>query len=509
MRVQTVATLQEPTPEELDAALVHELNVLWECGEIRLFLLDADQLEQSRELWSSPDEYVCCISRQRGKSYWAVVECVCLALRKSGASIKYAAGTQKAVRAIIEPLMKEILETCPAHLRPSFDSQRSVWTWPNGSELTCAGVDNGHYESLRGTKADLVVRDEAGFFEAADWDSIDAVLAPQLLTTGGMSLIVSSPPESPAHPFHRRFLSAVAAGRGKHRSIEGHPRLTTEQIALFLAREARARGMTLDEYKASSHFRREYRAEFITEETRAAVPAWTADAAKELVKAVTRPAHFDWYSSLDPGFGDPHAGLAGWWHFELQALVIEYEFELRGGNTEQMARAFKAMEAEAWGGNVYEGKLRGASDWKDLPDWLKSAVSATAPRQPLLRVGDNDSLVLADLAQLHGIAVLPTRKDEKHLAVNDLDIMVRARKFFVHPRCVRLIEQLFGTTWNNRRNGWERTAKDHGDLIDNAVYMVRNVRRHLDPRPQLPNHWTSTPKTTAGVAAARKMFGLR
>jgi hypothetical protein len=267
--------------------------------------------------------------------------------------------------------------------------------------------------------------------------------------------------------------------------------------------------MTLDEYRASSHFRREYRAEFITEETRAAVPAWTADAAKDLVKAVTRPAHFDWYSSLDPGFGDPHAGLAGWWHFELQALVIEYEFELRGGNTEQMARAFKAMEAEAWGANVYEGKLRGAADWKDLPDWLRSAVSATAPRQPLLRVGDNDSLVLADLAQLHGIAVLPTRKDEKHLAVNDLDIMVRARKFFVHPRCVRLIEQLFGTTWNNRRNGWERTAKDHGDLIDNAVYMVRNVRRHLDPRPQLPNHWTSTPKTTAGVAAARKMFGLR
>ena len=507
--MQTVATLHEPTTEELDAALAVTLGELWEVGKIHLFLLDADQLEQSRELWASPDEYVCCISRQRGKSYWAVVECVCLALRKPGASIKYAAGTQKAVRAIIEPLMREILATCPERLRPSFDSVRSVWLWPNGSELTCAGVDNGHYESLRGTKADMVVRDEAGFFEAADWDAIDAVLAPQLLTTGGLSLIVSSPPESPAHPFHRRFLSAVAAGRAKHRSINGHPRLSKEQVALFLAREARARGMTPEEYEASSHFRREYLAEFVTEETRAAVPAWTVEAAKDLVRAIERPAHFDWYSSLDPGFGDPHAGLAAWWHFELQALVVEYEFELRGGNTQQMAEAFKAMEREAWGANVYQGKLRGAKDWEHLPDWLKAAAAADAPHQPLLRVGDNDSLVLADLQQLHGIAVLPTRKDEKHLAVNDLDIMVRARKFFVHPRCVRLIEQLYGTTWNSRRNGWERTAKDHGDLLDNAVYLVRNVRRHLDPRPKHPNHMTQAPRQDAGVQAMRKMFGLR
>jgi hypothetical protein len=54
----------------------------------------------------------------------------------------------------------------------------------------------------------------------------------------------------------------------------------------------------------------------------------------------------------------------------------------------------------------------------------------------------------------------------------------------VDPRCVRLITQLGSTIWDEKRNEWVRTAKDHGDLIDDAVYISRTINRHRDPRPK-------------------------
>ena len=469
-----------------DALLATAKAKAWEIGE-PWFLLDPNQMAQHRALWASPDEYVACISRQSGKSWWAVVECVALALRRPAASIKYAASTQKAVRAIIEPLLREILTSCPAHLQPAYNEQRGVWTWPNGSELTVAGVDGGHYENLRGTKAHLIVRDEAAFFAASDWDSIDAALGPQLLTTGGMSLMISTPPENPAHPFRQRFLAAQAAGRGIKRTLYDHPRLTEQERERFIAREASARGMSAEEFRASTYFRREYLCEFVTEESRAAIPGWNEERHRALVVERQRPAHFDGYVGLDFGLGDPHFVVLGYLDFVRATFVVEYEWTKSQANTKALADELKALEKTAWGSTLFEGTLLGAKDWgSDLPDLLKQAVSDRAPRQPYLRVGDNDSLVLADLIQLHGLAVLPTRKDNKALAVNELDMLIRAGRIEIHPRCTNLIRQLYTTVWNKARTDWERTGQDHGDGIDALAYVLRNVRWHKDPRPPPP-----------------------
>jgi hypothetical protein len=58
----------------------------------------------------------------------------------------------------------------------------------------------------------------------------------------------------------------------------------------------------------------------------------------------------------------------------------------------------------------------------------------------------------------------------------------------IHRRCVRLIEQLYATVWNRTRSEWERTDKDHGDLVDCLVYLVRMVRWNRDCRPKPPEH---------------------
>lgn len=492
-----------------DALLATAKAKAWEMGE-PWFLLDPNQMAQHRALWASPDEYVACISRQSGKSWWAVVECVALALRRPGASIKYAASTQKAVRAIIEPLLREILTSCPAHLQPAYNEQRGVWTWPNGSELTVAGVDGGHYENLRGTKAHLIVRDEAAFFAASDWDSIDAALGPQLLTTGGMSLMISTPPENPAHPFRQRFLAAQSAGRGIKRTLYDHPRLTEQERERFIQREASARGMSAEDFRASTYFRREYLCEFVTEESRAAIPGWNEERHRALVVERQRPAHFDGYMGLDFGLGDPHGVLLGYLDFVRSVFVVEYEWTKAQANTKVLADEIKALELKAFGSTLFEGTLYGAKDWgQDLPDLLKQAVSERAPRQPYLRIGDNDPLVIADLIQLHGVAVLPTRKDNKALAMNEVDMLIRAGRIEIHPRCTNLIRQLYTGVWNKARTDWERTPTDHFDLGDCLAYIVRNVRWHKDPRPPPPRDpYLGKPKPTQ-TDSLKTAFGLK
>lgn len=103
-----------------------------------------------------------------------------------------------------------------------------------------------------------------------------------------------------------------------------------------------------------------------------------------------------------------------------------------------------------------------------------------------MRVGDDDARVTVDLALQHGIGVLPSAKHDKALWVDTLNQLVRERRIRVHQRCVRLLEQLRSTLWNRTRSQWERTDRDHGDLIDDLVYMARNVTWHRDCRPPAP-----------------------
>ncbi len=447
------------------------------------FKRDPDQQADHLALWSNPgDDFMAAISRQRGKSHWAATEDIEFHIRHPGSATAYVSKTLKSVFSIVEPRFKYVLRDCPDDIRPEFNAQRGMWLWPDGGETHLAGTDNKHYEKLRGRTFDFMIKDESGFFD--DYEEVDAVLAPQLMTTGGIALEISTPPETAGHPFEARYRAAVGRGRAVHRTIYGHPRMTPLEIEHLIAKEAGKRGMSVEEFKRSTYFRREFLAEFVTEETRAAVPGWTMDRAKELVVAIERPQFFDAYVSLDLGFGDPHAALFGYWHYPLGKLVIEDEVVLRHANTEVLADAVKAKEAAIWGVSKWAGTLRGARDVVEfIPDYLKGILGDDPPGQPYLRFGDNDPLALADLHQKHGVSFIPTRKDEKHLQVDELDIMVRHGNVLVHPRCVNLVRQLYTTIWNKQRTQWERTGMDHGDGVDALVYMVRNLRRHKDPRP--------------------------
>ena len=424
------------------------------------------------------------IGRQRGKSYAALSMACAYAVRTPGAIIRYAALTAKSAKAIVVPTLAQVLKDCPPDVRPEISELEGVVRWPGkiGSVLTWAGTDNEQFDRLRGPRAHLELLDESGFY--FDLERVESALLPQLTTTAGRVLYLSTPPESMAHPFVRRWNAARAAGRAVHATVHSNPRLGADGVARLERQEAARLGLTIEELRASTFWRREYLAELVQEESRAAIPGWTDAAQAECVAEVPRPVHFDAYVSVDFGFGDPHAALFGWWDFVSGRLVIEEELEMRGATTAQLAAAIKERESRLWGTDRWAGTLLGAADGL-TPEWMKEAArrSNDVPRQPYLRFGDNDPLTLADLHAQHGLAIYPSRKDEKALAVSDLDEAVRQRRIRIHPRCKRLLEQLASTVWNKARTEWARTDKDHGDLVDALLYMHRNVRRHRDPRP--------------------------
>lgn len=483
--------LANPNISEADKAEVRAMarEDCWWRGDIR-WKLDRDQRADFDLVWPNFDDptsrptedVVAAISRQRGKSFWACALVTMFALRFRNVSIKYASKTQKSVYSIVEPQFRTILADCPPELMPEFSRMDGRWVWPNGSNATIAGTDNKHYENLRGTSSHLNVKDEAGFFD--DYEEVDAVLSPQLLTTGGITIEISTPPESAGHPFEGRFRAAMARGKAINRSIWGHPRMSEQEIRWFLTKEAQKRGMELEEFLKTTYCRREFGAEFVTEETRAVVPGWTQERARENVVALERPKFFDAYVGIDFGYGDPHGAAFAYLDFERQWLVVEDEVSLRHVNTEVLIDSVKAKEAELWGNSKWSGTLRGASEIESLPTYLRDCASEGATRQPYLRMGDNDNLTLADCHQKHGYTVIPSEKDNKHLQCDLLDIMVRRNQLKIHPRCVNLVRELHTTIWNKPRTSFERTPNGHGDVLDGLIFICRAVRWHRDPRPK-------------------------
>lgn len=470
--------------EALNLAARHEL---WRRGDLS-WKLDEGQNGWVGRFWAGePENSVWLIGRQRGKTFAALTMAIEYALNTPGAVIRYCAKTKDSAAGIVEPTLALILEDCPEELRPVAGRSEYVRVFPStGAELVIFGTDAQSFDKGRGPRTHLQLLDECGFYQ--DLERVEAALLPSLQTTGGRALYLSTPAESVGHPYTNRVRAAQASGRFEHDTFWSNPRVNHEAV---IRSECARLGMTRDELLASSYFRREYLAEIVTEESRAAIPGWNEERHAALVREVERPKFFDAYEALDLGFGDPHFALFGYLWFERATIVIEDELELRNANTGVLADGdrtkgilgLKDKERALWGEAKYEGKLRGLATMNDLPEWLRDAARPGAPQQPYLRVGDNDPLALSDLHGKHGISFFPTAKDEKHLAVDAADILIRQGRILIHPRCKRLIAQLYSTVWNKQRTEWERTALDHGDAIDALTYLVRNVRWNVDPRP--------------------------
>lgn len=402
-------------------------------------------------------------ARRWGKSWFACVLAIMFALQRPGAQIRYAAPTQRMVRKIITPLMREILEDCPEELRPSWNVQEGVWRFPNGSEIHVAGCDAGGADALRGTSTDLAIVDEAGFVDDLEY-LVQSVLLPQLLTVDGRMVLISTPSVSPDHAWTHYCEEAETSGGYYHATIYDAPHITAEQREEFFREAGGERSIAA---------RRELLAERVIDETRAVVPEF-AGLEPRIVREHPRPTHFHAFVAGDIGFVDLAVFAFAHVDFKAGLLVVEDEVAMQRAKSTDINVAVARKERELWG------------DKRPRVRVIDAAAITVADMDERVDVERGERAhALTPEAHVHDMRWQLTQKDEADAALNALRVFLP--RLVIHPRCTTIRGHLRGAIWNKARTSYERVeragVRHHFDGVDAVKYLVRHADMHANPYP--------------------------
>lgn len=215
-------------------------------------------------------------------------------------------------------------------------------------------------------------------------------------------------------------------------------------------------------------FRREYLCEIIQDRDSVVIPEFDEESEKEIVREVDRPAYYDIYVAGDVGFKDLTAYLFGYWDWKNARLVIEDELVLDGTQytTDSLAGLIRAKEY-----HLYQ------------------------MQEPYLRIMDIDHRLIQDFQVHHNLFFVPTEKDNKEAAINQVRMLIAGKQIVIHPRCKNLIYQLKNATWDKNHKKFERIGDSldktlrggHADAVDALIYLARNVDRSKNP---YPSNWS-------------------
>lgn len=392
-------------------------------------------------------KFVIAASRRFGKTFilclYAIEQCI----RHPEFQVRFAAPTGKALKKIINPIFRTILKDCPASIKPEFHFGEQLWRFPNGSELHIAGTDGGGAENLRGTASNLNIIDEAGSCDSLAYLYQD-ILLPQTLTTGGMTILASTPSVTPAHDFYEIAQEAREEGNFIKFTVYDNTSLTQEQIEEYAAEMG---GIT------STSFRREFLCEDVVESEMAMIPEWSAQYAIKLEKDPLY-SFYDKYTALDIGVRHFTAIIFGYYNFNTATMVIEKEIKIKGAGvtTDEIARLVRETEQELWG-----------------------------DQKPHKRISDNNNLILInDLLTLHGLPFLTTTKDNLHAMVNNTRMWVKQGRLLVNPEAAYTVGCLGQAVWNSNRTMMaESRVMGHYDALAAIIYLTRNIDQNHNPIP--------------------------
>jgi len=432
------------------------VDALWRKGVLhwKLHKAQKEMYDLARDNKSQVMVIGC--SRQLGKSTFLVLFAFEECLRNQNIIVKFVAPKAKDIKRIIGPIVREITIDCPNTLMPRWKEKENLYLFPNGSEIQLAGTDNGHAESLRGNKAHLCIIDEAGFCDDLKY-VINSILMPTMTRTGGKLIMASTPPKTPDHEFMEFFRLAEIEQRLIKKTIYDNPQLTQQQIDEIIARYP---GGAKD-----PEFRREYLVEMIISEDDAVIPEFTQELQERIIKQHQKPPYYDSYVSMDIGGKDMTALLFAYYDFAQAKIIIEDEYVVpKKPLTDDIAKNITRIEKELWLNKYGEVK------------------------PPLLRIADNNNIILLnDLGIKHGIAFVPTLKDNADAALNNMRLLLKSGRIIINPKCKHLINHLQSAIWNKNRTTFARSVdKGHFDTVHALIYLCRNVNMTKNPYP--PNY---------------------
>lgn len=436
---------------------------LWRRGNLS-FKMDPAQKDIIDRIKKSEHKiYVILCSRRIGKTWAACVLAIETCLKKPNSIVKILAATKSQVENFINPVLTQIFDDCPEKFRPTNIKSKFTYTFPNGSQIQLAGSDGGHAQKLRGAFADLCIVDEAGFCRDLS-STVRSILIPTTLNTNGKIILISTPPKEMDHDFISFIEEAEVNGAFVKKTIYDNPRVTKNEIEQII--KAYPGGVN------NIEFRREFLCEMKKSTMDgAAIPEFDDQLEKMVVKEWKKPAFYDSYVAMDIGGKDLTAVLFGYFDFLNSKVVIEDElimdFREQSNTVKKLADSIIKKEEEC-----YLDKLTGEV------------------KQPYLRVSDINYIVMDEIRKSSNnkVVFVPTKKDDKEAAINNLRVMFTSDQIVINPKCVTLIRHLRNVKWAKNKSVFARSPDNgHYDCVDALVYLTRAVIKNKNPYPSYYN----------------------
>lgn len=448
----------------VDKQILAARKQLWKLGELE-WKLDTTQ-KKIYEFFHECQKKVIVVnaSRRLGKSFSLVVFAMEECLKNPKSIVKFLQPKQNMIRINITPIFNTLLEDCPKDLRPHFNGKDNIYEFPNGSQIQLAGTDNGNAEKIRGGNAHLCIVDEAGFCSDLNY-LVNSILIPTTTLTQGKIILSSTTPPNSEHEFIEYMRIAGAQDslivKTIYDALEDHkteesPRITTHLINEIISNTPGG--------EKSDSFQTEYLCKILNKSQSSVIPEFDDEIIQDTVVDWPRPDFCDKYVAMDIGHIDFTFVLFAYYDFSNAVIVIEDELCINGPTmtTESLSNDIKNKEKTLW----YNKKTAQYDE-------------------PLIRVSDNNLIMINDLIRLHKLVFIPTQKDNKEAQISQLRILIQNRQVIINPRCKILIEHLKHATWDKSRKDFKRSeAYGHYDGIDALVYLVRNIDRNRNPYPK-------------------------
>lgn len=494
-----------------DATEADAYHAIWETGVGLELLLHSKQLDLATVFFNQPRlaRLFLLIARRWGKTTLALWLAEKIARTTQNAVIRFAYPTKEQAKTILIPVWEQLTESCPPSLRwVNRESTDGCWYLAHrNARLYLAGTDTkDQVDRLRGPRSNFTVVDEPGSHGCDLKYLINSILGPQLLTTGGKMLFITTPPVSMEHASVELINAAKKQERFYTQTIHDIPEeVATREDKLQWCRDMHP---DADEDEVQKIFNGEQEGD----------PAWEREALSKLVsdKAHRVTPEFieskhvgvcpvlryrDRYVLGDAGFAkDFFAMLFCEVDWAAGILWVRRELLKKRAPTKVMVAEALAIEAELW------------------PDPM-------APTERLARIFDGDPRTIADFCAEKYACRYAGKSEGAELMVKPLSNRLHAGSVMVEKACSKhLIPQLRDGIFKSdpltgQKLDFQRTKEQgHLDAVAALASGIRRIGWSHNPAPAgyLFNEADSMrapeagnkPKTTAAKAFS-KAFSIK
>ena len=397
-------------------------------------------------------------ARKSGKSLTALAMAYEFCWNNPGKIVRYICPELKQAREVVLPIADELKMFVPEDMRPEVKKADLKLVFPNGATICLGGAKKDNADSNRGPICHLLIRDEiASWASGEDYKYINkGVLYPQLTTTRGKIIDLTTPPANIAHDWIRGDFEKLSAKNALVCfDIDDNPLLDADQIEEIIERYGG---------RDDPEFQREYKLALISNQNIRVIPEWPLkhDEQSEFVFSGTpqRDGHEDklirelyGYMAADLGVVDYTFILSSLYSPVDNCLFVTAESYERGGGFQN----FKNSYTELYQKILADSEI----GWEP-----SSVIDCFEQARMALRKDFNLSFKR------------PTkRKLEDN--VGYLRALIKAGKIKISEDCPMLRAQLRLGTWKNieaTNKDFSRTAElGHLDGIATLVYLARSI----------------------------------